>query len=56
MFTYLEENYNDGENYKLHYVSARELYNIVKAAEDSRHGDPHEFRDYRVDKPGYLLQ
>jgi len=33
LFDFLEENYNDGKKYKLHYVSAREMYNIVKSVE-----------------------
>jgi hypothetical protein len=28
MYTYLESNYNDGKEFVLHYVSAREMYNI----------------------------
>ena len=46
MFSYLEQKYNDGEKYKLHYVNAREMYNIVKAAEAGETGDPNQFRDY----------
>ena len=33
MYRYLEQNYNDGERYRLHYVTARECFNIIKAAE-----------------------
>ncbi|OPY61765.1 MAG: hypothetical protein A4E56_01836 [Pelotomaculum sp. PtaU1.Bin065] len=33
MFTYLETKYNDGSKYLLHYVTAREVYNIVKSIE-----------------------
>jgi hypothetical protein len=51
MFTYLEEKYNDGEKYKLHYITAREAYNIVKAAEDGKTGDPDHFRDYIIPHP-----
>jgi len=51
MLTYLETKYNDGEKYKLHYVSARESYNIVKAAEDGKKGDPEEYRDYIIPHP-----
>jgi hypothetical protein len=46
MFSYLESRYNDGENYILHYVNARESYNIVKAAEAGLEGSPNVFRDY----------
>jgi len=48
MFSYLEKAYNDGIRYRLHYVTAREVYNIVKAAEDGMTGDPHQYRDYRI--------
>lgn len=32
----------------LHYVSARELYNIVRAAEVGKTGDPGQYRDFEV--------
>ncbi|MFT6733283.1 MAG: hypothetical protein ACJAS9_001468 [Polaribacter sp.] len=51
MFSYLESKYNDGKNYRLHYVTAREAYNIVKAAEDGKTGNPNEFRDYIIPHP-----
>ncbi len=35
----------------LHFVTAREAYNIVRAAEDGLHGNPEKFRDYFVKKP-----
>jgi len=54
MFSYLENRYNDGKNYVLHYVSTREMYNIVKAAEADEKGAPGEYRDYIVPKPPML--
>lgn len=51
MFNYLENKYNDGLQYKLHYVTAREAYNIVKAAEDGKSGDPNDYRDYIIPHP-----
>ncbi|MBJ6723682.1 hypothetical protein [Geomesophilobacter sediminis] len=54
MYHYLESAYNDGERYRLHYVSAREMYNIVKAAEDGKQGNPHQYRDYLVPRYVYL--
>lgn len=48
MLDYLEENYNDGKYYKLHYATAREMYNIVKAAEAGEAGEPGMFRDYKI--------
>jgi hypothetical protein len=53
MHTYLETKYNDGKDYILHYVSAREMYNIAKAAENGETGDPNEFRDYILKKPAF---
>jgi hypothetical protein len=46
MFSYLEKKYNDGVKYKLHYVTAREMFNIVKAGEAGEAGTPGEYRDY----------
>ncbi len=44
----LNEEFNDGERYRLHYVTAREAYNIAKAAEHGKTGDPSEWRNYVV--------
>ncbi|AKJ29894.1 hypothetical protein [Caldimonas brevitalea] len=52
-FTHLETRYNDGREWKLHYVSAREMYNIVKAAEAGLSGDPHQYRDHVIPRPAY---
>ena len=46
VFTHLERTYNDGQRYKLHYITAREMFNIIRAAEEGRRGDPHRYRDY----------
>lgn len=46
MYTYLEISYNDGIRYKLHYTTAREMYNIIKAGEDGKDGNPNLYRDY----------
>ena len=45
--TALSERFDDGERFRLHYVTARELVNILHAAEDGNAGDPGEFRDHR---------
>jgi len=55
-FSYMESRYNDGVNWKLHYVSAREMYNIVKAAEQGESGDPGTYRDLVVPRPSYVAQ
>ena len=52
MQTYLEKNYNDGKNYVLHYVTAREAYNIAKAAEAGKKGNPNAYRDFLI--PPYV--
>ena len=51
MHEHLERAYNDGERYVLHYVTARETYNIIKAAEAGHGGDPHAFRDFLLPPP-----
>jgi len=42
---------NDGRRYRLHYVTARQAYNLVKAAEDRKAGNPADFLDYCVPRP-----
>lgn len=37
--------------FRLHYVTAREMYNIIKAAEAGHHGDPNRYRDFDVPRP-----
>jgi hypothetical protein len=54
IFTYLESKYNDGTNYCLHYVTARETYNIIKAIENGEAcSDPSLYRDYQISAPQY---
>lgn len=48
LFSTLERHYNDGENFLLHYVTAREMFNLVKAAEAGESGPPQDFFDYRL--------
>lgn len=47
----IERVYNDGTNFKLHYVTSREAYNIVRAAVDGKNGDPNRYRDYVIPAP-----
>lgn len=54
MHDHLERAYNDGEHYVLHYVTAREMYNIAKAAEAGKRGNPGEWRDYEIQPPPCL--
>lgn len=48
MLTEVEARYNDGENYRLHYMTTREAYNVVKAAEAGLEGNPNTYRDYLI--------
>lgn len=43
--------FNDGRRYRLHYVTAREMVNIVHAAEDGQAGNPGQYREYRYPRP-----
>lgn len=45
------QRYNDGIRFRLHYVTAREMFNLVKAAEAGRTGDPHQYRDFVLPPP-----
>jgi hypothetical protein len=47
----LTTRYNDGVHWKLHYVSAREMYNIAVAALSGQSGDPNAYRNYRLSPP-----
>ena len=47
----LSAHFNDGIVHKLHYVTAREMVNIMLAAMDGKDGDPGEYRDYELGKP-----
>jgi hypothetical protein len=50
--TYMEKTYNDGAHYVLHYVTAREAFNLARAAADGKQGDPRQYYDYLI--PPYL--
>jgi hypothetical protein len=43
--TELERRYNDGEQHVLHYVTAREAYNLAMAAAAGAKADPAEYLD-----------
>ena len=55
MHAHLECAYNDGTDFVLHYVTAREAYNIVKAAEAGHSGNPHVFRDFALAPPPHRM-
>jgi hypothetical protein len=54
MHAHLEARYRDRPGFRLHYVTARQVYNIVKAAEAGCEGDPGEYRDFII--PPYVNQ
>jgi hypothetical protein len=41
--------------FRLHYVTAREAYNIVKAAEAGMSGNPNDYRDFEIPPPANRL-
>jgi hypothetical protein len=47
MFGHLESAYGTG-SYRLHYVTAREMYNVIRAAEAGRTGDAGAYRDFEL--------
>lgn len=51
MHSALQAQCNDGRSRLLHYVTAREMYNIVKAAEAGRSGNPNDYRDFVLPRP-----
>ena len=54
MHQHLQKKYNDGVNFMLHYVTAREVFNLIKAAEAGQTGDPNQYRDYVLPPPPML--
>ncbi len=48
---HLAARYNDGRRWLLHYVTAREMYNIAMAAMEGASGDPSQYRDRVVSPP-----
>ncbi|MCD6356466.1 MAG: hypothetical protein J7L66_04185, partial [Anaerolineaceae bacterium] len=54
-FGYLERKYNDGKDYILHYVTACEMFNIIKAAEAGKEGNPSLYRDFEVCSYSYTV-
>lgn len=46
--SYLESRYNDGRDFVLHYITAREAYNLARAAAAGAKGDPVQYLDWIV--------
>jgi hypothetical protein len=51
MHEILTTTYNDGVRWQLHYVTAREMYNIARAAMAGKTGSPNDYRDYALAPP-----
>ncbi|HVH45306.1 MAG TPA: hypothetical protein VM925_23295 [Labilithrix sp.] len=47
----LTTQYNDGRKWILHYVTAREMYNIAIAAMEGKSGNPNDYRDHVLKPP-----
>jgi hypothetical protein len=43
------------DGFKVHYVTAREMFNIARAGMDGKAGDPGELRDYEIPPPERAL-
>jgi len=52
----LQERCNDGRRFRLHYVAAREMVNIIKAAERGLGGDPGAYRDLEIAPPPLAVE
>ena len=53
-FTELESIYDNPRDGYLHYVTAREMYNIIKAAEAGMSGNPSKYKDFYIPRYVYL--
>jgi hypothetical protein len=51
MHEHLQTICNGGSNFVLHYVTAREMFNLIKAAEAGQTGDPNQYRDFVLPPP-----
>ena len=51
LFSDAEARYNDGQKYRLHHVTAREMFNLVKATETAPHLSISDARDYVLPPP-----
>lgn len=50
LLSHLEKSYGSGA-WRLHYVTAREAFNVARAAEDGLTGDPDAYREYEIKRP-----
>ena len=47
----LTTRYDDGRDWSLHYVTAREMFNVAIAAMEGKSGDPADYRDHVLPPP-----
>ena len=47
----LQRSYNDGRRFILHYVTAREMFNIAVAGMQGMRGDPGAYRNFALEPP-----
>jgi hypothetical protein len=47
----LTTQYNDSRRWRLHYVTAREMFNVAMAAMEGQSGDPNAYRDHVLPPP-----
>ncbi len=50
------KDYTSQRGIKLHFMTTREAYNVVKAAEAGRTGNPEDYRDFRIPKYRNMVQ
>lgn len=55
MYQHLETHYNDKNKYYMHYVTSREMYNIIKAAEAGIDQNPGQLRDFIIPPYAYHM-
>jgi hypothetical protein len=48
MHRHLNEQFNDGRRFRLHYATARQAFNLVRAAEAGEGGDPSALFDFEL--------
>jgi hypothetical protein len=53
MLADVEMKYKNGDKYRLHYMTTREAYNVIKAAEAGHDGNPNDYRDFIIKPYNY---
>lgn len=51
MHEWLTREFNDGQRFVLHYVTAREVYNLIRAAQSEQRGEIVALRDHELSRP-----